>query len=65
MSIKLCRQSVPIMLFINAVGGEQLRTTAQSDIARERESELRQLDSNGLGFYSDQLFLTADRGAAQ
>ncbi len=39
MSIKLCRQSFPIMLLISAVSGEQLRATAQSDTAASPSRE--------------------------
>ncbi len=39
MSIKLCRQSFPIMLLISAVSAEQLRATAQSDTAASPSRE--------------------------
>ncbi len=70
MSIKLCRQSFPIMLLISAVSGEQLRATAQSDTAASPSREFfgtrQHMTSEQVGCNSD-TFLTAciSRGSAQ
>ncbi len=61
MSIKLCRQSFPIMLLISAVSGEQLRATAQSDTAASPSREFfgtrQHMTSEQVGCNSD-TFLT-------